>query len=75
MILIAFHFGTLLFLDIVFPLHVLINALLFVMSPVAPGGANWRAMFAAVPVLGLRRQDERQEQVRGGVGHDVSFRS
>jgi hypothetical protein len=56
-------------------LHVLINALLFVMSPVAPGGANWRAMFAAVPVLGLRRQDERQEQVRGGVGHDVSFRS
>jgi hypothetical protein len=54
MILIAFHFGTLLFLDIVFPLHVLINALLFVMSPVAPGGANWRAMFAAVPVLGWK---------------------
>lgn len=52
MILIAFHFGTLLFLDIVFPLHVLINALLFVMSPYAPENANWRAMLAAVPLLG-----------------------
>lgn len=51
MILIAFHFGTLLFLDITFPLHVLINALLFVMSPYAPR-ANWRTMLAAVPIVG-----------------------
>jgi len=51
-ILIGFHFGTLLFLDIVFPLHILINALFFVMSPFAPNDPGWRSMLAAVPVFG-----------------------
>lgn len=52
-ILIAFHFGTLLLLDIIFPLHVLINALFFVMSPFAPDRSCWRAMLAAVPFVGV----------------------
>ena len=52
LLLIAFHFGTLLFMDITFPLHVLINAMLFVMSPFAPTDAGWRQMLAAVPVFG-----------------------
>ena len=51
-LLIAFHFGTLLFLDIEFPLHILINALFFVLSPFAPQESNWRSMLAAVPVFG-----------------------
>lgn len=52
-ILIAFHFGTLLFLDIIFPLHVLINSMLFLMSPFAPDRSCWRAMLAAVPIIGV----------------------
>lgn len=51
-ILILFHFGTLLFMDIVFPLHTLINALLFVLSPFALTSAGWRNMLAALPLLG-----------------------
>jgi hypothetical protein len=52
-ILILFHLGTLLFLDIVFPLHVLINAMLFVLSPFAVADVRWRTMFAALPVIGI----------------------
>jgi len=51
-LLIGFHFGTLLFLDIEFPLHILINALFFVMSPFAPKESGWRSMLSAVPVFG-----------------------
>ena len=52
-ILILFHLGTLLFLDIVFPLHVLINAMLFVFSPFAVSDVRWRTMLAALPVIGI----------------------
>jgi hypothetical protein len=51
-ILILFHFGTLLFMDIVFPTHVLINAMLFVLSPFAAPEAGWRSMLAALPLMG-----------------------
>ena len=51
-ILIAFHFGTLTFLDIVFPTHVIINGLLFVMSPFAPAKEDWREVLAAIPIIG-----------------------
>lgn len=52
MLLIGFHFGTLLFMDITFSQHILINALLFVMSPFAPKETDWRAVLAAVPMVG-----------------------
>lgn len=52
-ILIGFHFGTLLFMDIPFVYHVLINGLLFVMSPFAPKNAGWRETAAAVPLFGV----------------------
>jgi len=51
-ILIAFHLGTLLFMDIIFARHVLINGLLFVMSPFALGQHDWRHQIVAVPGLG-----------------------
>jgi hypothetical protein len=52
-ILIMFHFGTLMFMDIIFPAHVLINAMLFVLSPFALRDAGWRNMLAALPLLGI----------------------
>lgn len=52
-ILILFHFGTLLFLDIVFPKHVLINAMFFVMSPFAAPSVGLRTMIAALPLIGI----------------------
>lgn len=52
-LLIGFHFGTLLFMDIYFQYHVLLNGLLFVMSPFAPKNAGWREMAAAVPLIGV----------------------
>ncbi len=58
-LLILFHMGTFLFLDITFPEHVLINGLFLVMSPFALGLADpWRAA-AALPLLGglVRRLD------------------
>lgn len=51
-VLIVFHFGTLLFMDITFPLHVLINAMLFVLSPFALRYSGWRAQFEAIPAVG-----------------------
>ncbi len=51
-ILIAFHIGTLTFMDIVFPYHVLINGLLFVMSPFHPRQFVWQDALRAVPFLG-----------------------
>ncbi|MEL6799135.1 MAG: hypothetical protein AAFO80_04595 [Pseudomonadota bacterium] len=51
-ILIAFHFGTLTFMDIVFGQHVLINGLLFVMSPFAPRVFNLREALVAIPLFG-----------------------
>jgi hypothetical protein len=52
MVLIMFHLGTLLFMDIVFSQHVLINAMLFVMSPFALGQYSWRTQIISVPLLG-----------------------
>jgi len=51
-ILIGFHFGTLTFMDIPFSHHVLINGLLFVMSPFAPEKFEWREAVRAIPLLG-----------------------
>jgi hypothetical protein len=53
LVLIAFHVGTLLFMDITFPRHVLINGMLFVMSPFALGAHSWRTQLLCVPVLGF----------------------
>lgn len=52
MVLIMFHFGTLLFMDITFPKHVLINGMLFVMSPFALGAHLVHHQLENVPVLG-----------------------
>jgi hypothetical protein len=52
-LLIAFHVGTLLFMDISFERHILINGMLFVMSPFASGAHGWRTQLLAVPLLGL----------------------
>lgn len=51
-LLIAFHFGTLTFMDITFPQHIFINGLLFVMSPFVPRTADWRTTLIAVPLFG-----------------------
>ena len=51
-LLIAFHFGTLTFMDIVFPYHVLINGLLFIMSPFHPKTFDLRQTLRAVPFFG-----------------------
>jgi hypothetical protein len=47
-----FHFGTLLFMDIVFAKHVLINGMLFVMSPFALGRFSFHYQLVSIPVLG-----------------------
>ncbi|MDU8913932.1 hypothetical protein [Aestuariicoccus sp. MJ-SS9] len=52
LLLIAFHFGTYAFLDITFPQHVLINGILFVMSPFAPSKFHWRRFVLALPIFG-----------------------
>ena len=51
-ILIGFHFGTLTFMDITFSDHILVNGLLFVMSPFAPQKLDWREAVRAIPLLG-----------------------
>lgn len=53
LILIAFHFGTFLFMEIAFPLHVLINAMLFVFSPFAPDRLEWKTILRQLPIFGL----------------------
>ncbi len=51
-LLVLFHVGTFLFMDITFPEHVLINGLFLVMSPFALGLDDpWRAA-ATLPLLG-----------------------
>jgi hypothetical protein len=62
--LIAFHFGTLLFMDLAFPKHVLINGLLFVMTPFALGHRHEWAVLKELPLLGriprlFRKSDRR----------------
>jgi hypothetical protein len=52
LLLISFHFGTLLFMDITFASHVLINGMLFVMSPFALGKHRLQDQLIAVPVFG-----------------------
>ncbi|MEM8818323.1 MAG: hypothetical protein AAGE90_02165 [Pseudomonadota bacterium] len=52
-ILIAFHLGTLAFLDIIFVDHVVINALLFWLAPWAVKRPGWREMAVALPVFGM----------------------
>lgn len=51
-LLIAFHFGTLTFMDITFPYHVLINGLLFIMSPFHPKAFDLGQSLRALPFLG-----------------------
>jgi hypothetical protein len=50
--LIMFHFGTLLLMDIVFGKHVLINGMLFVMSPFALGRHSLHQQIGSIPFLG-----------------------
>lgn len=52
LILIMFHFGTLLFMDITFDQHVMINGFLFVLSPFAIGKYSLHAQLMALPVVG-----------------------
>jgi hypothetical protein len=52
MLLIGFHIGTFLFMDITFPEHVLINGLLLVLSPFALGLTDWHRALVALPVIG-----------------------
>lgn len=64
-LLIGFHFGTLLFMDIWFQYHVLLNGLLFVMSPFVPKNTGWREMAAAVPLFGVFfRAPEARDKAR-----------
>jgi hypothetical protein len=51
-VLIAFHFGTLLFMDLAFPKHALINGLLFVMTPFALGHRYGWTVLQELPLLG-----------------------
>jgi len=53
LMLIAFHIGTFLFMAISFAPHVLINTMLFVLSPFAAATLDWRAMLRQLPVLGI----------------------
>ena len=52
-ILIAFHFGTFLFMEIPFPDHVLINAMLFVYSPFRPDKTSWASALQQLPIFGV----------------------
>jgi hypothetical protein len=80
MVLIMFHFGTLLFMDIVFGKHVLINGMLFVMSPFALGKYSLQQQLENVPVLGCvyalirnpkLRSSRRQPTTAGKQEHPV----
>ncbi|MCL5778576.1 hypothetical protein M1105_16480 [Limibaculum sp. FT325] len=51
--LIIFHFGTIVFIEIAFPLHIVFNALLFMMSPYHPGRVHSKEMVASLPILGI----------------------
>ncbi|MEM6971701.1 MAG: hypothetical protein AAF577_02760 [Pseudomonadota bacterium] len=51
-VLILFHIGTFLFLDIAFDDHVVINGLFMLMSPLAPGGFRVMQTVLALPVIG-----------------------
>jgi len=53
LILIGFHFGTVLFMAIPFPAHILINAMLFVYSPFRPDKTSWAAMLQQLPIFGF----------------------
>jgi hypothetical protein len=69
LLLIGFHVGTLLFMGITFPEHVLINGLFMFMSPFALGAWNWRRCVAALPGFGLVF---RAALARSGTGsHDA----
>lgn len=52
-VLIAFHFGTLAFMDIAFGLHVLINGLLFLMSPFASSQFRFQEAIKQLPLIGI----------------------
>lgn len=51
-LLIAFHLGTAVFMDIAFNLHVLINGMLFIASPFAPDKMDLSQMVRELPFLG-----------------------
>ncbi|MEO1316120.1 MAG: hypothetical protein AAFW01_05950 [Pseudomonadota bacterium] len=52
-ILVLFHIGTLTFMQIIFPDHVLINLLLFFLAPWAIARLGWREVAVALPVFGI----------------------
>lgn len=52
-LLIGFHIGTLMFMDIIFSHHVLYLALFFVLSPFAIRSFNWRIAARQLPIFGL----------------------
>jgi len=73
LMLIAFHFGTFLFMDIQFSTHVLINTMLFVFSPFAPAKLDLRLMLRQIPICGMlfaRLLPVRTPTPRGR-GHDL----
>jgi hypothetical protein len=69
--------GTLLFMDIVFSQHILISAMLFVMSPFALGQHSWRTQLASVPLLGrlarllLEAKLRPTQKPQGGVASEA----
>jgi len=74
LLMIAFHIGTFLFLEITFPEHVLINGLFLVLSPFALGLTDWRRALGALPIIGLpfrpvrvRRWSLRSETAPGSI--------
>ncbi|WP_136661329.1 hypothetical protein [Nitratireductor sp. XY-223] len=75
LMLIAFHFGTFLFMAIPFPPHVLINAMLFYFSPFAPDRFDWRAALRQLPVFGLAFRPLLAEGGRAAVATRPSIKS
>lgn len=52
-ILIGFHFGTIVLMDISFPYHIAINAILLLLSPYAPDRFDLRQIAASLPLFGV----------------------
>ena len=75
-ILIIFHIGTWLLMEIEFPEHVLLLGLLFVMSPFRPRQWNFRDVLSDLPGFGLlvRLLGPMQSRERGALGRAYSAR-
>ena len=63
-LLMLFHFGTILFMDIPFPTHVLFCAMLFVLSPFAPEKEDLGRSLSDLPMLGWMFARGRRAEVR-----------